>query len=530
MNFLSIITFNPIVVRGWLLLSILYLLLACQPEKGTQATAVPSNTPLPSTAIVSTPTEIVAPPPTSTKISATSTPTSTPLPLATLHATTSWLFWENLEYVNTNSNVPTGYYLSNSDGSALTQLENINPSEAITFFITEPVPAQTILHGQYLVTVQYVPTDTVRSIWHKPTNLSLWELPTARLIAETPLLSEAANITLTNNQSLPALFAIRNMAWSPDAHYLAFAAALDDATSDIYLLDTQDGTIHRAIDGPLEAFPIEWSPDGDWFLYGSAETLYVECECPEEIWLYNLADNSARHLYDTSAFRESVLGWLDGEWVITVSNAFEGNDSNPRKINLFTGEVVLLDEGSFGVDAYSPNGFLILNRTPTMWTPDGLDTTLFTAIDVRTNTRTEFHIPSDGSQLVWMGEPMGLFATHDRINRYLFDHTGAIQYTFPYGDFHGHPQLSPNRQWILVDTPDGWDIYYTDGTLLADLNLPGRPLWVPDNQILVMEERGWSLYRPSSLEFTSQASKWERTTLMEDIQEMDWVWLVHDLP
>jgi len=422
--------------------------------------------------------------------------------------------------------------VSNNDGSALATLENINVNagEAITFYINDPVPTGTFLHGQYLITVQYASTDTARSIWHEPTNLSLWELPSARLIAETPLLSEAATNALTENQTLSVLFAIQNMAWSPDAHYLAFAAALDDATSDIYLLDTQDGSIRRAIDGPLETFPIEWSPDGNWLLYGSAETFYVECECPEEIWLYNLADNSTRHLYDSGAFRESVLGWLDEEWVITVSNAFEANDSNPRKINLFTGEVVLLDEDSFGVDAYSPNGFLILNRTPAMWTPDGFDTTLFTAIDVRANTRTEFHIPSDGSQLVWIGGPMGLFATHDRINRYLFDHTGTILYTFPYGEFHGHPQLAPNRQWILVDTPDGWDIYSTDGTLLADLNLPGQPLWVLDNQLLVKEETGWSLYHPASFEVASQASEWKKTAIMGDIQEMDGVWLVHELP
>lgn len=516
-------------------------LVGCEIEEAARATAVPTTATTPlavasetataTPAPLGTATPSLTPSPATATVTATTPPaTVTPSATPVLGATAPWLLWLNSEYENENSGVAAGYYVSNRDGSAMTPIDSISPNETVRYFGDNPTPAIEILHGPYLVTVERASAEMGNPLWYQPTTLTVRELPFAQKVVETFLLSESAQAIIAEDETKAILFTMREMVWSADSRYLAFASARDDTTSDIYLVDTQAGTIRRAVDGPFETFPIALSPDGKWLVYGSAETLYIECDCPDTIWLYNVEEHSTRYLYDSGRFRESVVGWLDGEWVITVTNAFEANDYNPRKINLFTGEVVSLDDGSFGVYAYDPNGFLLINRTPTMHTPDGFDTTLFTSIDVRSGTRTDFHIPSDGSQLVWIGGDIGLFTTHDRVNRYLFDHTGAIRYTFPYGDFHGHPQLAPNGQWLLVDTSEGWDIYHVDGTLLADLNLPGQPQWLPENELLVNHDFGWAIHHPVLANGTPDGREWIGIPLRGEVQVMDSVWQINGLP
>jgi hypothetical protein len=55
--------------------------------------------------------------------------------------------------------------------------------------------------------------------------------------------------------------------WSPDGRYLAFSAMIDGNSSDVYLYDTDTGTIQRKDDDELNVRYIGWSPDGRWIRY-----------------------------------------------------------------------------------------------------------------------------------------------------------------------------------------------------------------------------------------------------------------------
>ena len=67
------------------------------------------------------------------------------------------------------------------------------------------------------------------------------------------------------------LVGITSVAWSPDGRYLAFAGAIDGPSSDIYLYDTENGSVRRLTSGPDEILKIAWSPDGRWIMHGSAK-------------------------------------------------------------------------------------------------------------------------------------------------------------------------------------------------------------------------------------------------------------------
>jgi hypothetical protein len=60
--------------------------------------------------------------------------------------------------------------------------------------------------------------------------------------------------------------------WSPDGRYLAFVAALDGPSSDLYVYDTVSKKVNHITSGELEvALPV-WTPDGNEIIYQVVST------------------------------------------------------------------------------------------------------------------------------------------------------------------------------------------------------------------------------------------------------------------
>jgi hypothetical protein len=64
---------------------------------------------------------------------------------------------------------------------------------------------------------------------------------------------------------------IRNITWSPDSRYVAFPAMIDGDSTDVYVFDVETGTRSRKDNKYLNAFDIQWSPDGKWILFNNLE-------------------------------------------------------------------------------------------------------------------------------------------------------------------------------------------------------------------------------------------------------------------
>lgn len=60
---------------------------------------------------------------------------------------------------------------------------------------------------------------------------------------------------------------IDTLAWSPDGRLLAYVAAVDGPSADLYVYDTVKDEIRRLTDGPNQPKLLGWSADGRWVLH-----------------------------------------------------------------------------------------------------------------------------------------------------------------------------------------------------------------------------------------------------------------------
>ncbi len=106
--------------------------------------------------------------------------------------------------------------------------------------------------------------------------LNLMSLPDGRNRVITPLLSAEIQLSADANICDPNFEASRaarignSLAWSPDGQFLAFTAALQGLSSDVYIYSVADDQIARVSDEPGQAYDLNWSPEGSYIVYFSA--------------------------------------------------------------------------------------------------------------------------------------------------------------------------------------------------------------------------------------------------------------------
>ena len=111
--------------------------------------------------------------------------------------------------------------------------------------------------------------------------LFIFNLPDPSLVAEIPLLADDLRPERvereigdggpeTNKDLYLAIHSAGFSAgaeWSPDGTQLAFLAAIDGPSADVYLYDTRTNEVSRLTDGPNQPKLLGWSPDGQWVVH-----------------------------------------------------------------------------------------------------------------------------------------------------------------------------------------------------------------------------------------------------------------------
>lgn len=334
-------------------LGICLALIGCSSNPEPDAATSASSTPLaqiePSATLHVDPVTASPVPPTGTSTntavpSVTISPTAPPVPTSAVSLTPEgpWLLFS------------TGHlYAVNDDGSGLTQLL----PEYISFYAVQP--GRSLEEG---VTVAAI----TRTGYDSPDlTLKLLRLPEGEVETITLLLlddgSEAAE---TLGYELSPLARLGGLAWSPDGRTLAFVGAMDGDSVDVYAYDIITGQITRLTDGPLQAYNLSWSPDGQYVIHDATDTsMCMNCPYAKAMFAARADGLGSVPLFslpDGSYGGIQIHDWLTTKKLLVSSQYYtydnETHGSIAQVVDLETGETTPILSGPYVAMAYSPTG------------------------------------------------------------------------------------------------------------------------------------------------------------------------------
>ncbi|HET7012233.1 MAG TPA: hypothetical protein VFI11_15775 [Anaerolineales bacterium] len=210
--------------------------------------------------------------------------------------------------------------LANPDGSGRTLLlgdANLGPD---ALYDLDVVVSPT---GGHLAVYAFEDPETLSG----PT-LSVIRVPVGGAIWETPLLSarvraqirEAQDPDSSVAQAAVAVVQPGALAWSPDGLQLAFTAALDGPSSDLYVFDLERERVRRVSSGPNQIGGLAWSPDGQMIVHQAVVSFGSGSDWEiAGVWSVAAAGQPITKLYEPPAGREIYVGWSEGNSLISYS-------------------------------------------------------------------------------------------------------------------------------------------------------------------------------------------------------------------
>jgi len=427
----------------WFLILILLCLVGCTPATDS-ATQAPSETPLQAT---DTPQEFyIEPSPTPTILEQVDEE-------APLSAFGPWLVYLTQE----------GIVVVNADGTGRTLLG--------------PPPLKSVVSMTFDIPNGLSPRGNVFAFRGERADSSgldliLARLPDGPISALTPLIS----FELENQEDIDididsAVFWEKDaLRWSPDGRYLAFVAALDGPSSDLYVFDTVDATIRRLTTGENQAATPVWTQDGRWIIHQEVVTFGSGAGWTvNTIWAAAVDGSSVRRLYDVPEYTgpEQLLGTTQtGELIVS---RFSQNEPTLHVVDIDSVEITILHEGFptadivdfdpvSGAVAYITDGLYLRGQ--------GSSSADLLAEGLWYNVRW-----SPGFDRFFAAGDAGVIA---------FSTSGEMEQITAEG---GRPVPSPDGSWLVVSTDD-LQLYDKEWNLVKQLPeiSYSEGLWRPDSR------------------------------------------------
>lgn len=201
------------------------------------------------------------------------------------------------------------------------------------------------------------------------------DLPTGEVKKITPLLSVTNQRKLVNEsgsrvfQTLEAVTREDGLAWSPDGSYLAFIAALENNSADLYVLDLERGRIERLNGVYSQSASPFWGPLSNWLVTQELEDYDAEtgwrAEAVSGLHFPGYYDQSTLYLPANGSLEEVFLGWANSQSFLSYSQTATGL-TQLRQVNVDSLSVGVIYANAFSLAALDPETgaiALVLNET-----------------------------------------------------------------------------------------------------------------------------------------------------------------------
>jgi hypothetical protein len=332
------------------------------------------------------------------------------------------------------------------------------------------------------------------SDWVTQDRLQVLRLPNLEPVVDIELLGDAALEAAGEfdpyweDQDAPVVTRIRRslgeLLWSPNGRYLAFVAAMDGPSADVYVFDAESEAVRRLTSGPNQAHLMGWSPDSRWIVHASI--LYEDVELVmEAVWAVSPAGGQASYLYRAPeyAVAERILGWPNASQFLAQTTYFETCSGDVYEVTIPSGErTTILALPNTGAEFDPVNATILFTRETGGFCrsePPGVF-----AMDLRTLTVTEV-LSGNYYWVQWSPNAAALWTIDWSTEEVIyFSSGGRIIARFPRCC---GAEPSPRGEYFAVPHEEHLEILSRDGVVLVDLptSQRGSFIWLPDASGLV---------------------------------------------
>ena len=319
-------------------------------------------------------------------------------------------------------------------------------------------------------------------------------LPEGEVTRISPLLSLELQRQIINEQSdraletLQAVTRLDSLRWSPSGRYLAFSAALDNPSSDLYLYDAWGGRVARLNGLYTHNGSPFWAPGSNWLVSQEYDFLPSvdgwKAVNVTAIRVPGYDDQNTLFLPPAESQSEMFLGWVNSQSFLSTSQTTNGLQS-VREVNVESVKSNLIFDVTFKEAAFDPGSkFLAVVMDHANALGDGLSAGIYGAQAGSANL--QLIRVGDFSSLTW--EPGGMFVAGGMNGTFVFPPEGDGLY-LPEEE---QASLSPNGIWLIA-----WG---EGGSNEAGARLYQPPVGAPLQTLLESPVRA-IVWQPDSLGF-----------------------------
>lgn len=331
--------------------------------------------------------------------------------------------------------------------------------------------------------------------------LQLVHVPDGLVPWSTPLLSndlEAAFAGGTDAEAMTAYEAVTlagAAAWAPDGRSLAFVAALDGTSSDLYLYDLATSRVRRVTSGPNQIATPFWSPDGKWIAHQAVEGFGTGAGWQMgSVWTVSPDGRDLNKLYAPESGGEVFVGWSRGDSLISYSFSPDGLH-NIRAAGADGAVENILVPSTFSDVAYDPESGSVAYAVSGDLEFTGSETGAFLWNPVGGTDRID---PGSWDAVHWS----------PAAGRFYFEGEAGVLGVTPAGDSLQLPVVdrvspSPDGRYVVLwgdgfwNRQSGMQLYTSDMQFVRTLDEFDVPVvsWRPDSAgLMAMSEAGLTYY------------------------------------